>query len=346
MLGWLFAVLLFGVVVLQGVVLLVMIAALQSSYDAATGLEEKHVAGDSGGRNKIAILSLTGVIMEGDGLLKRQIDRVRKDDAVKAAVLRIDSPGGTVTGSDYLYHHLTKLKRDLRDEGRDLPLVVSMGGIAASGGYYIAMAVEDAPQSIFAEPTTTTGSIGVIIPHYDISGLLSEYDIEDDSITNDAGKYKQLLSMSKSMDPNEEGISEEEAERRREVRKILKEYVNQSFDRFKQIVRDGRPNMSDDALDAAATGQIFTAEQAKDRGLVDRIGFVEDAVDRAVEMANLNADDVQVVKYESPPTLLTALGVSAPQPRTSRLEMLLDLTTPRAYYLATWLPGVVVRGEN
>ena len=88
-------------------------------------------------------------------------------------------PGGTVTGSDYLYHHVRDLAAD-----RELPLVVSMGSICASGGYYMAMAVGDQQDAIFAEPTTWTGSIGVVIPHYDFSGLLERFDVKDDSIAS------------------------------------------------------------------------------------------------------------------------------------------------------------------
>ena len=103
-----------------------------------------------------------------DGFIKRADRPVREDPIVVAVVARIDSPGGTVTGSDYIYHHLRELV-----EERKLPLVVSMGSVCASGGYYVAMAVGDQPNSIFAEPTTWTGSIGVIIPHFDLSGTLS-----------------------------------------------------------------------------------------------------------------------------------------------------------------------------
>src|SRR5262249_6094014 len=119
------------------------------------------------------------VISGDDNFAKRQIDHVRDDDDVKAVVLRVDSPGGTITGSDFLYHHLKKLTRDKR-----IPLVVSMGGIAASGGYYISMAVGEAENTIYAEPTTWTGSIGVIIPHYDVSALLEKWEIKDDSIAS------------------------------------------------------------------------------------------------------------------------------------------------------------------
>jgi len=128
-------------------------ASRQSYYATEANLQEKFYSGSQTAGDKIAILSLEGVIAEGNGFLKRQIDQVRKDDSVKALVLRVNSPGGTVAGSDYLYHHLKKLIQE-----RELPLVVSMGPVCASGGYYISMAVGDQANSIFAEPTTATGS--------------------------------------------------------------------------------------------------------------------------------------------------------------------------------------------
>jgi len=334
-LGWLLAFLLLGIVAVEALVIFAQFAAYRDYFDTSHGIQEKYVSGDESASDKVALITVSGVIYTPD-FVKKQIDRVRGDDGVKAVVLRVDSPGGTVTGADYIYHHLVKLKQDLAEEGRDLKLVVSMGGIAASGGYYVAMAVEDERDTIFAEPTTTTGSIGVIIPHYDLSGLLKEWNIENDSITNDAGRFKQLLSMTQSMDPEEEGISEEEAKRRRQAREILKEYVNQSFERFLDIVKKGRPNMSPVEIDAAANGRIFTAQQALERGLVDRIGFVEDAVDRAIALAGLDKDDTRVVRYQSPPSLLSVLGAEVPQRPAVGLDTLLDMTTPRAYYLATW----------
>ena len=106
-----------------------------------------------------------------ESFAKKQIDQVRDDNHVKAVVLRVDSPGGTVTGSDYIYHHLKKLA-----EERQIPMVVSMGSVAASGGYYVAMAAGEKENTIYAEPTTWTGSIGVIIPHYDLTGLLEKLE--------------------------------------------------------------------------------------------------------------------------------------------------------------------------
>ena len=293
----------------------------RSEYlDNSGGITERFVSGSSTSDDKIAIIKVTGTIMSGDGYVKRQIDRVRKDKKVCAVVLRVNSPGGTVTGSDYIYHHLTKL----RDEA-ELPIVVSMGGMAASGGYYVAMAVGDQEKSIYAEPTTTTGSIGVIIPHYNVADLMKEYGVENDSIVSHP--RKQLLSMTKELPP--------------EHREILQRYVDQSFDRFKDIVKSGRPKFRADeaALDALATGEIFTATQAQKVGLVDELGFIEEAIERAAELGGVDAEDARVVSYSRPMTLIDALGVSV---KADSLETaILEMTVPRAYYILTTVPGLV-----
>lgn len=301
-------------------VFLALFAGFHDYFDTSGGIQEKYHSLSKSARDKIAVIQVKGVIMDGDGYVKRQIDRVRRDDKVKAVVVRIDSPGGTVSGSDYLYHHLNKL----RDE-KDVPLVVSMGSMAASGGYYLAMAVGDQEDSIFAENTTTTGSIGVIIPHYDISGLLERYDVKNDSIVSHP--RKQLLSMTKETTPEE--------------REILQNYVNESFDRFKDVVRSGRPAFreNEDALNQLATGEIFSANQAEKSGLVDKIGFLEDAIGRAIELAGLSPKEVRVVTFKQPLTLFGAL--TSGRARTDAWESLtLQLAVPRAYYLMTSLPAV------
>ena len=291
---------------------------------------EEHHSLNELGADKVAIIAVEGLIMGGDGFVKQQIDRVREDTSVKAIVLRVDSPGGTVTGSDYIYHHLKKL----RDE-RKLPMVVSMGGMAASGGYYVSMAVGDAKDAIFAEPTTWTGSIGVVIPHYNVAGLMEEWEVEEDSIKSHP--LKQMGSPTKK-------LTEEE-------RKIFQELVDDSFARFKDIVKNGRPDFKEhpEKLDAIATGQVFTTNQALANGLVDKEGFIEEAIDRAIALAKLNKENVRVVEYGRPPTLADLLlSVESPLRRDSQsqspsldLSALLELTTPRAYYLSTWLPTAI-----
>lgn len=311
-------------------------SARRDYFDTTEGIRERYHSGAENGRDKVAIIALRGVIVEGDGFVKRQIDRVRKDERVKAVVLRVDSPGGTVTGSDYIYHHLRRLTQE-----RNIPLVVSMGSIAASGGYYVSMAVGDQPGSIYAEPTTTTGSIGVIVPHYDISGLLARFDVVDDSIASHP--RKQLLSMTRTMSP--------------EDRAIIRQYVDDSFGRFKDLVKAGRPALRDanpdDKLLAPqtkrdlATGEIFPAQRALEYGLIDRIGFIEDAIARAIELAGLDEDLTRVVQYDRPMSLMSLAGMAQAAEDDTGFTALLELSAPRAYYLATSLPPLVsTRREN
>jgi protease-4 len=274
---------------------------------------------------KVAIVDVAGAIMGGDGFARWQLDRIEDDESVKAIVLRVDSPGGTVSGSDEIHYRLAALAKK-----RELPVVVSMGGIAASGGYYVAMANGGRDDVIFAEPATLTGSIGVIIPHFDLSKMLKKLDVSDDSVAS--GPLKEMLSPTKERTPE---IAARE-------RKILQGLVDDMFVRFKEIVKAGRPKLDDAAVAKVATGQIFTAKQAQEAGLVDRIGFLEDAVDRAVELAGLTKDTARVVRYSRPKGLVDELlGGASPSARLS-LEAFADWTTPRAWYLCSWWPALVV----
>lgn len=297
-----------------------MTAKYREYFDRTKGISEKFYSGSETSQDKIAVIRISGAILDGEGYVKHQIDRIREDEKVKAVVVRVNSPGGTVTGSDYIYHHLQDLRK-----GRELPMVVSMGSLAASGGYYVSMAVGDEKDVIFAEPTTTTGSIGVIIPHYDVSGLMDRMDVRDDSIVSHP--RKQLLSMTRK-------ASDED-------RAVLQKYVDESFSRFKEIVKSGRPAFRDhpERLDELATGEIFNAESAEKNGLVDRLGFIEDAIARAAELANLDPATARVVEYEPPVTILDA--ITAQQSHLTLQEQMMTLFVPRAYYLFTSFPVLV-----
>jgi protease-4 len=306
-------------------VLIIAVMIYAAQYVDTDGLEEKTVANWEDGDYKIAVITIDGIIgdTDEDDYVLKQIQRVRKDEQVRAIVVRVDSPGGVVSGADYMLHHLRKLKKE-----KGVPLVVSMGGIAASGGYYVSMAVEDQDNSIFAEPTCVTGSIGVIMPHYDLSGLLARFDVKDDSIVTH--ERKQMLSMTRPLTP--------------EHRDILQKNINDMFTRFKKVVQEGRPKFAKDpaALDVLATGEVFTADQAVANGLVDKVGFLEDALQRAVELAKLNKSDVQAVRYKRPISMfddLSLVQTRSAAPGGIDLTMLQDLATPRAYYLYTMLPS-------
>jgi protease-4 len=202
-----------------------------------------------------------------------------------------------------------------------------MGGVAASGGYYVSMAVGDQEKSIFAEPTTTTGSIGVMIPHYDISGLLARFDVKDDTLVTHP--RKGMLRMTRPMSEDH--------------RRVLQTHLDELFGRFKEIVKEGRPafRMDPDALDQLATGEPFTALQAKQHGLVDEIDFIEAAIDRAIELARLDKEKTRVVELKRPPSLLEIPGLIETSGQGFDLATWLDMNAPRAYYLATTLPPLV-----
>lgn len=321
--GWILWV---GLFVL-GAIVLAQWAKDADYFDTTGGIEEKFVSGSKSADDKIAIITISGVIVESEGYVRHQIDKIRSDKNVKAVVVRVDSPGGTVSGSDYIYHHLKKL----RDE-KSLPIVVSMGGMAASGGYYVSMAVGDKADTIFAEPTTSTGSIGVMIPHFDFSGLLARYDVKDDSLATNPRKL--MLSMTREMTDEE--------------RELIQSHINDMFERFKTVVKEGRPFFSENPgeLDKLATGEIFTADKALAYKLIDRIGFQEAAVERALELASLNKDRTKVVKYKKPSSLYDGLGLSQSSgesaARSLNLASLLELSAPRAWYITSGLPAALV----
>lgn len=307
--------------------LIVVVAVYSATLVNDDGLSETTLADLEEGTSKIAVIQIDGIIGsdEEEGYVMKQIRRVREDEEVRAIVVRVDSPGGAVTGADYLLHHLRKLKKE-----KGVPLVVSMGGLAASGGYYVSMAVEDQDESIFAEPTCMTGSIGVIMPHYDISGLLARYDVKDDSIVTH--ERKQMLAMTKPIPP--------------EHREIIQKNIDEMFTRFKKVIHDGRLKFAKDpaALDVLATGEVFTAEQAVKNGLIDKIGFLEDAIDRAIELAGLSKSDVKAVKYDQPLSMwddLTLIRSRARSPAGLDPAVIQELATPRAYYLYTTLPSAL-----
>jgi len=313
---------LIGSVVLNVVLMAIVGLAGIGSADGEGRVQEKFVSHNHYGAEKVAILSIEGTILTGDGFFKQQIDHARKDAEagnLKALVVRVNSPGGTVNGSDDMLYQLRRLAADTH-----IPVVVSMGALAASGGYYVSMCVGDQPGTIFAEPTTLTGSIGVIIPHYNLADLMKNWGIQEDPVVSNP--LKTMGSFAHKM-------TEEE-------RKIFQDLVDGGFTQFKDVIKGGRPQFRKDpeALDKLATGQIFTAQQALGNGLIDKIGYLEDAVKAAIRLAKLDKANVKVVRYKAEPRLADILfGRSRVEPSLA-LAALLDSATPRTYYLCTWLP--------
>jgi len=275
-------------------------------------LTEKFVSGNRHASSKVAVLTIEGIITGSeDSFVARQIRHITKDDNVKAVVLRVESPGGTMSGSDYYYHLLKQMKR----ERNDLPIIVSMGSIAASGGYYVSMVGDE----IFAERSTITGSIGVIASLYDASELARKIGVESTPITS--GPHKSMGSMMRPMS--------------REERVIWQSLIDDNFERFKEVIREGRDEFDRDpeSLDLLATGQIYTATEAEANHLIDHIGFIDDAIAAAMNRAGLNAKSAKAVKYRPKLKFMDVLLESRSPDNILGTKTLQDLTTPRIYLL-------------
>ncbi|MEW4530564.1 signal peptide peptidase SppA [Maioricimonas sp. JC845] len=292
---------------------LAQFASYQDYVSAGDGPNERFESGDLAAADKIAIVEISGTIMPPftERILKT-IEHVSEDDAVKGVVLAIDSPGGLVADSHQIYHRLQELRQKK-------PMVVTMGRIAASGGYYVAMgAGPDSP--IFVEPTTWTGSIGVIVPRYDVSKLAEKIGVESDSLQT--GKFKDTLNPLRPMTEDE--------------RAMWGAIIDDAFLRFKTVIADNRSDLDLEQVGELATGQIYTADQALEAGLVDEIGYQEDAI--AVLKEKLGLSEVRVVRYSYPATLVDLLTASA-QTRSHGTELLreiLESQVPRAMYFCGW----------
>lgn len=183
-----------------------------------------------------------------------QLDALERQGIRPAALLlRVNSPGGSITASDIVYHQIRAYKARL-----GIPVVVLMMDMAASGGYYVAMAGD----TVVAHPTTITGSIGVLLPSVNIAGLMEKFGVEDNSITS--GPYKDLFSFTRSRPAEHDAI--------------LRAIVAEMHERFVTVVREGRQGRLQQPVEQLADGRIYTAGQAQRVGLIDKVGYFDDAM--------------------------------------------------------------------
>ena len=259
------------------------------------GLEEVLML-DNGAANKIAVVEVSGLISsepwDGSGLnivefVSKQLKMATTDKQIKAVVLKVNSPGGEVMASDDISQAITDFRKSSKK-----PIVASMGSLAASGGYYVSVPCE----WIVANDLTITGSIGVIMPSYNYRKLLDKIGVRPDIYKS--GKFKDMLSGSKS----EEEILPEE-------RKMIQALIDETYQRFKGVVREGREQAHaknkkqgsrelDSQWEGLADGRILTGKQAYDSGFVDELGNFDAAVERAKSLANIS--DANLIRYEHP----------------------------------------------
>jgi protease-4 len=213
--------------------------------------------------DKVAVVKIEGVILDSDDVID-QLKKYSKDTSVKAIVLRINSPGGAVVPSQEIYEEINKIRKKTGQK-----FVVSMGVVAASGGYYIASAAD----KIVANPGTLTGSIGVIMEFASAEELLKKIGIKDETVA--VGKRKDVGDFMRTMTPDE--------------RQYLQSVLHNVHAQFVDAVAAGRKMKTADVW-ALADGSIYTGIQAKAVGLVDDLGDLDDAVKVAGKLANIQGE--------------------------------------------------------
>ena len=300
-----------------------------------TGPRLDEVTYKDGGREKIVIVPIEGVISSSAGdrggydmvdVIKAQLDRAKDDDAVKAVLLRVDSPGGEVLASDDIAKYITRFQ-----ESSGKPVIVSMGSLAASGGYYVS-----APCSwIVANELTITGSIGVIMHGYNYRGLMNKIGLKP--MVFKSGKFKDMLSGDR-----------EDAEISPEERVMVQKLIDDTYSKFKQVVADGRKNAREDNDDVRplaanwqdyADGRVLSGKDAKDIGLVDELGDFDAAVSRAEELGAVKGS-ATLVEYRQRVDFADLFGLlGQSESRAVQVKVDLGIEAPkieagRMYFLA------------
>lgn len=304
-----------------------------SLFPSVGPLEETELAGS--GDDKILIIEVSGLLSSAkpSGFFDRLVDRpslttrvkeeltkAEEDEDLKAIVLRINSPGGTVTASDIVYHEIQRFKKK-----RNIPIIASIMDLGTSGGYYVAVA----SNKIVAHPSTVTGSVGVIMVSLNGQGLLEKIGVEANTIAS--GPKKSMGSPFRSMTDEE--------------RAIFQDIIDSLYDQFVTVVENGRPNLNKEEIRRLADGRIYSSLQAKEAGLIDEIGYLEDAIDLAKKEAGI--EEATVVTYHRAggykPNIYSSFATDTaplkgliPSFDPPSLMTLLNGGTPQFMYL--WMP--------
>ncbi|MBI3270510.1 MAG: signal peptide peptidase SppA [Planctomycetes bacterium] len=276
----------------------VLVSALSAAGAGGTDkLTEHFVEGDLRAEDKILRLQVHGVIMGGrgglfsitesdpKGDLRRALRKAGEDEHVRAILLDIDSPGGGVTESDIMYQELLAWK----SAHPKVKIVALFGDTAASGGYYVGSAAD----WIIAHPSTLTGSIGVILSYMNFEELMKKYGVKE--VVYKSGAKKDIVSVSRLPTPEEE--------------RLLQGVVVSLYDRFVDVVAAGRKgkarNLTAETIRPLADGSVFTGTQALENGLVDEVGYLDDAIKRVKAMTGLTK--ARLVEYRALTGLLASL---------------------------------------
>jgi protease IV len=282
--------------------------------------ELKEVTVESGRAfgGKIAIIGIEGMLLDDrdSGFLQpsenplslfiQELDRAASDDSVRAVVLRVNSPGGSVTTSDIMYDALMRFRHNTHK-----PVIASAQEVAASGAYYVSCGAD----KIIVNPTSIVGSIGVIFESFDFQDTLEKIGAREDSVKS--APLKDMGSPYKHLTP--------------EARQIMQSMVDEYFARFKHIVVESRGIKDPDTLKLVTDGRVFSGERAVTLGLADRTGRLNDAIEMARQMAS--APDAEVVMYKRPYGYTGSIYAEMPAPMPKNNDLTLKLP------MSEWLPS-------
>ncbi|MEM1107412.1 MAG: signal peptide peptidase SppA [Planctomycetota bacterium] len=294
------------------------------------------------GSDRVLIIDITGLIANtnepgllssGDNPVARLTEALRlaeADDRVAAVVLRLNTPGGTVTASDMMYREVQRFRKKT---GK--PVVAVMMDVAASGGYYLACAADH----VVAYPSTVTGSIGVVFQTLSVKPALNRIGIEAEALVS--GPNKAVGSPLETLEPSQ--------------REILQGLVDRFYADFVNIVRENRKTIDPDTWDIVTDGRVFTGRRAHELGLVDSLGDIRDGIGEAKKLANIDNADVYLVHrpldfvsgpYSAFPGVQKKSNVgNSPHTQINLLQLNLDTvfslntgTNSGLYYL--WIPEI------
>lgn len=299
-----------GLSVLANITLLLMLISLAAvlvtgQKDVLT--EEVIQAGSR--MSKIAVITVQGVIDDEKAQdVYRQIKSARSDKQIKGLILRVNSPGGTVSGSDRICNEIRKYRKE-----EDKPVVAFMQGVAASGGYYVSVGCDQ----IVAEPTAITGSIGVIAGQFILQGLLEE-KLGIQPVIFKSGEKKDWPSPFQQ-------ITEEQRQY------VQDKLITPAYDRFVQIIDEGREKLTLADVKRLADGSIYGAEEALSEKLIDKIGYIDEAIEQVKSLAGI--EKAQVVEYRKPFSLSYFLNSHSGNILKLDKSTLYELGTPQILYL-------------
>ena len=274
------------------------------------GVLDEEIIREGPARTKIAIISLQGVIYgESASDVYRQLKMVRKDKHVKAVIIRVNSPGGTISASDQIYMEINKFRKE-----ENIPVVAFMQGVAASGGYYASVACDE----IIAEPTVITGSIGVISWYLVVQELLED-KLGILPVTIKSGQKKDWPSSFRKPEPEE-------------IQYMRDKVINPALERFIEVIAEGRKDsLTIEEIRKLADGGIFGAKEAKEEKLIDQVGYLDDAIELAKSWAGI--DKAKVVQYRKPFSFADFFSYRKPNLLNLNRATLYELGTPQILYL-------------